>query len=99
MEFRAILLHYLELYVTALKFATSVYDARHNTLGHYHADTQRSFGHVRDPAAHCEEGRMMGSFPAFVKCTAAALDTSALCVLVLPVGYPAIEPLYLSQSD
>jgi tetratricopeptide (TPR) repeat protein len=67
MEFRAILLHCLQQYVTALEVATFVYDARHDTLGYDHADTQRSLGHVRDLAENCEEESSMGKFPAFVE--------------------------------
>jgi tetratricopeptide (TPR) repeat protein len=71
MEFRAILLHCLQKYFTALEVATFVYDARHDTLGYDHADTQRSLSHVRDLAENCEEESSMGRFPAFVKCAAA----------------------------
>jgi hypothetical protein len=62
MEFRAILLHCLELYTSALEVATFVYDVRYEALGYDHADTQRSLGHGRDLAENCEEERTVEVF-------------------------------------
>jgi len=62
LEFRAILLHCLKMYVNALELATEVYQIRKENLGYDHDDTQRSLLHVRDLAENCEEESIIGLF-------------------------------------
>jgi tetratricopeptide (TPR) repeat protein len=68
LEFRAILLHYLEEYAAALNIANQVYRRRLTMCGYGHDDTQRALAHVRDLAEDCDEQR---SVEALNSCLAA----------------------------
>jgi hypothetical protein len=62
LEFRAILLHCMQMYAAALEIAGHVYETRLISLGYENGATQRVLSHVRDLAENCEEERVMVTF-------------------------------------
>jgi tetratricopeptide (TPR) repeat protein len=55
LEFRAIILHCLELYSAALEVVSLVYGRRLIVLGYRHESTQKAYLHLKDLAENCKE--------------------------------------------